>query len=205
MSPIRPLIALVPVRIGGIRVSFPHIRLPKTEKDAPIAQIRAQMSLISERFQQVMVAGGSYTPAQITEKLQAIVDLRREVDAAKATIKAKLVKEKTAMPALCTFRGALMSSINGAFVNQPDVLADFGISLRARTPLTAEAKTAAAAKRNATRAARHTMGSKQRKSVKGAVTGIVVTPVTAQPSVTTPLHAEPTIEVTAARATPSPT
>src|SRR5271154_5408371 len=112
MSPIRPLIALVPVRIGGIRVSFPHIRLPKTEKDAPIAQIRAQMSLISERFQQVMVAGGSYTPAQITEKLQAIVDLRREVDAA--------------MPALRTFRGALMSFINGAFVNQPDVLADFG-------------------------------------------------------------------------------
>jgi hypothetical protein len=36
------------------------------------------------------------------------------------------------------------------------------------------------AKRAATRAARHTMGPKQKKAVKGDVTGVVVTPVTSQ-------------------------
>jgi hypothetical protein len=42
-------------------------------------------------------------------------------------------------------------------------LADFGLNpKKARTPLTIEEKAAAAAKRKATRAARHTMGSKQK-------------------------------------------
>ena len=81
------------------------------------------------------------------------------------------------MPSLHTFMGTLVTFIKATYANQPDVLADFGIKPKARTPLSAEAKTAAAAKRTATRAARHTMGAKQKKSVKGAVVGITVTPV----------------------------
>jgi len=71
------------------------------------------------------------------------------------------------------------------------VLADFGIQPpKVRVPLTVEAKAAAAAKRAATRAARHTMGSQQKKAVKGDVTGIVMTPITAAPpTVTTPAPA----------------
>jgi hypothetical protein len=67
---------------------------------------------------------------------------------------------------------------------------------KARTPLTVEAKTAAVAKRNATRAARHTAGSKQKMSVKGAVTGIVVTPVTAKETVATAAPSDPTAPAT---------
>jgi hypothetical protein len=59
------------------------------------------------------------------------------------------------------------------------VLADFGIHPKARTPPTVEASLAAVAKRRATRAARRTMGSQQKKAVKGDVTGVVVTPTTA--------------------------
>jgi len=141
---------------------------------------------------QVMLVGGSYTPAQITEKLQAIVNLRSDVDAAKATTKAKLAAEKTDMPALRTLMGALVTFVKAAYGSQPDVLADFGIHPKARAPLSAEAKAAAAVKREATRAARHTMGSKQKKSVKGAVTGIVVTPVTAtQPVAAAPAPSSP--------------
>jgi hypothetical protein len=157
----------------------------KQAKSAVVAsteQLIAGTSKHLANVTQVLVAGGSFTPAQVAATLQSIVDLRRQVDAARATMRAKLVNERAAMPALRTFRGALVSFINGAFANQPDVLADFGIHPKARTPLTAEANTAAVAKRNATRAARHTMGSKQRKRIKGAVTGVLVTPVTHQPS-----------------------
>jgi hypothetical protein len=43
--------------------------------------------------------------------------------------------------------------------------------------LTAEQKAVAAAKREATRAARHTMGKNQKKAVKGAINAtLVVTP-----------------------------
>jgi len=134
---------------------------------------------------QVIVAGGSFTPTQVTEKLQALVKLRNDVDAAKALTKAKLAAEKTDMASLRIFMDAFVTFVKAAYGASPDVLADFGVHPKARTPQTVEAKTAAAAKRKATRAARHTMGSKQKKGVKGAVTGIVVTPVTAAPPIAT--------------------
>jgi hypothetical protein len=135
---------------------------------------------------QVMLAGGSFTPTQVTEKLQALVKLRNDVEAAKASTKAKLAAETTDMAPLRTFMGAFVGFVKAAYGTSPDVLADFGLHPKARTPLTVEAKTAAAAKRKATRAARHTMGATQKKSVKGAVTGIVVTPVSAAPPIATP-------------------
>jgi hypothetical protein len=49
-------------------------------------------------------------------------------------------------------------------------LNDFGMAVpKARGPMTVEAKAAAAQKRKATREVRHTMGSTQKKSVKGTV------------------------------------
>jgi hypothetical protein len=136
---------------------------------------------------QVTFAGGSYTPSQITAKLQQVVSLREAVDAAKASTKARVAAEKADMPALRTFIGALVAYVKAIHGTSPELLADFGLNPKARAPLTVEAKVAAAVKRNATRAARHTMGAKQKKVVKGAVTGIVVTPLNAgQPSVTTP-------------------
>jgi len=135
----------------------------------------------------VMLAGGSYTPAELTTRLNRVVTLRSDVDAAKATTKAKLAAEKADMPALRTLMGALASYVKAAYGGAPDVLADFGLHPKARAALTVEAKTAAVAKRNATRVARKTMGSQQKKGVKGAVTGIVVTPITAaQPVAATP-------------------
>jgi hypothetical protein len=136
---------------------------------------------------QVSFAGGSFTPDQITSQLQSIVNLRTDVDAAKATARAKLAAETTAMPALRTFMSAYVSFIKVAYGTAPDAIADFGINPKTRAQLTVEAKAAAAAKRKATRAARHTMGSKQKLGVKGDVTGITVTPITAtQPTVAAP-------------------
>jgi hypothetical protein len=126
---------------------------------------------------QIMVAGSAFTPAQVTAKLQTLVTLRSDVDASRASTKARIAAEKTDMPALRIFMDAFVTFVKAAFGTQPDVLADFGLHPKARKQLTAEQKTAAAAKRKATRAARHTMGTKQRKTVKGDVTGIVVTPV----------------------------
>jgi hypothetical protein len=128
---------------------------------------------------QVMFASGSFTPAQVTAQLQALVNLRNDVNAAKATTKAKLAAEKADMPTLRIFMGAFVALVKAMYSKSPDVLADFGLHPKARTPLTVEAKAAAAAKSKATRSARHTMGSRQKKGVKGAVTGIVVTPITA--------------------------
>jgi hypothetical protein len=136
---------------------------------------------------QVSLVGSSFTPDQVTTELQSIVNLRTDVDAAKATAKAKIAAETAQMPALRTFMSAYVSFVKAAYGTSPDALADFGINPKPRAQLTAEAKTAAAAKRKATRAARHTMGSKQKLGVKGDVTGITVTPITATlPTVAAP-------------------
>ena len=57
-----------------------------------------------------------------------------------------------------------------AFAGQMDTLADFGLTARAKHVATPEEKIASAAKAKATRAARHTMGSKQKAAIKGTVT-----------------------------------
>jgi hypothetical protein len=140
---------------------------------------------------QVQLVGSSFTSADITAKLQSLVTLESDVNAAEAATKAKLATRTANMPSLRTFESAYVAYLKVAYKGSPDVLADFGIQPpKVRVPLTVEAKAAAAAKRAATRAARHTMGSQQKKAVKGDVTGIVVTPVTAAPpSVTTPAPA----------------
>jgi hypothetical protein len=127
---------------------------------------------------QLTLAGTSYTPAELTTKLQSIVTLRSDVDAAKAQTQAKLAAVDANMPALRVVADALVSYVQATFGGAPDVLADFGLaSKKARTPLTVDAKAVSNAKRAATRAARHTMGAQQRKAVTGNVAGIVTTPL----------------------------
>jgi hypothetical protein len=146
---------------------------------------------------QVPLLGGSFTPDQVTSKLQMLVDLRSDVDASRASTKAKIANETAQMPALRAFKSAYRTYIKAAFGSAPDVLADFGITPKTREPLTVEAKAAAAAKRASTRAARHTMGSDQKKAIKGDVTGVLVTPITAAPSVTpVPATSGPTTPAT---------
>jgi hypothetical protein len=132
--------------------------------------------------------GSSFTPAQITSKLQSIVTLRSDVDTAKAAIKAKLAAEASEGPSLRSFMTAYETYLKAVYGSQPDVLAQFGLQpKKARTPATVAGMAAAVAKRAATRAARHTLGSVQKKVVKGDVTGVVVVPVTAPaPTVATP-------------------
>jgi hypothetical protein len=151
----------------------------------------------------LMVGGSTTTPAQAEAQLTALSTLRNDVDAARTALNAKIATETAQLPALRAFLVAFVAFVRGTFGNSPDVLADFGLAPRkAKTPLTAEQKTAAAAKRKATRAARGTTGKKAKLAVKGNVTGVVVTPVTTPAASPAPEPAQPA--PTASPASPSP-
>jgi hypothetical protein len=136
---------------------------------------------------QLTFASASYTAAEVTAQLQALVQLRADVDAAEAATKAKRAAMHADMPARRAFLEAFVAYVKATFSKSPDVLADFGLTpKKAPTTPTVDAKAAAAAKRAATRAARNTMGSKQRKAVKGDVTAVVITPIKATPVAATP-------------------
>ena len=128
----------------------------------------------------LMFASGSFTPQQVEAQLTLLSTLRADVEAAKATVKAKLAEEQAQSAALNAFQDAFIAFVKATFGNSPAVLADFGLSpKKVATPLTVAQMAAAKAKRDATRKARGTMGSKQKKSVKGDVTGVTITPTTA--------------------------
>ena len=133
---------------------------------------------------QVTIAGVNYTPAALVTALQAVAQMLIDVETAEASYKAKLAVASVhpgLIPVLVTDTTAFVRANVGA---TPDVLHDFGLAPRKpNTPLTAAQKAAAAEKRNATRAARHTMGSKQKKSVTGAVpAAATATPAPAVPA-----------------------
>jgi hypothetical protein len=153
-------------------------------KSAFAAQVKQLITGANKHFpngsQVLQVGGVTSTVRGVTGVMQTLVDNRDAVEVSKAAMKAKIETERSQAPNQLAMIRAFETVVRGTFGNSADVLADFGLAPpKARTPLTAEAKAVAAAKRKATRAARHTMGKNQRKSVQGSITAkLVVTPVT---------------------------
>jgi hypothetical protein len=137
----------------------------------------------------LQVSGATFTVTALTQLMQDFVDNRSAVETAQAAARAKIETERAQAPSqLAVIRG-LVTIVKATFGTSADALADFGLALpKARTPLTAEQKAVAVAKRAATRTARHTMGKNQKQGVRGAVTArLVVTPQAgSEPTVTTP-------------------
>ena len=128
--------------------------------------------------QLIPVGGASFTVTALTQLMQDFVDNRAAVETAKATTRAKVETERLQAPSQLAVIRAFVTIVRGAYGNSADILADFGLTpLKVPTPMTAEEKAVAVAKREATRAARHTMGKNQKKAVKGAIkASLVVTP-----------------------------
>jgi hypothetical protein len=157
-------------------------------KNRTVDQVRAFLAGIKKHYpdgtQTVSVGGAPYTVTALTQLMQSFVDNRDAVESAKAATRAKIDTERTSAPSkLAVIRG-FESAVRVAFGASADVLADFGLSPpRARSQPTAEAKAVAAAKRQATRQARHTMGKNQKKGIKGAINAsLVVTPLSSSSS-----------------------
>ena len=161
-----------------------------TGKNTDVALAKQLVAGTTKHFSNVSTlafGNGSLTPAQVEAFLQTLIDLRTAVEGAQAVAKAKIVAEAAQAPSLRSQMAAYVAFVKATFGASPDVLADFGLKPRkTRTPLTIDQMAAAAAKRTATRAARHTMGSKQRKDVKGTITTIVTPQPTAAPAPVAP-------------------
>jgi hypothetical protein len=153
-------------------------------KNSKAAEVGQLIAGAKKRFpngsQEILLEGASTTIDAVTKELQALVENRAAVVAAQATAKTTVETEASAMPALIALASAFTAFVKVSFRNKADALAEFGIKPpKARSPMTAEQKAVAAAKRAATRAARGTKGPKAKKAVHGNITAqLVVTPVT---------------------------
>jgi hypothetical protein len=126
----------------------------------------------------VTVAGTPYTRDALVASVQ------QDIDTADAATNAKTVFFNAAAAARerraerKRFYRGLKAYVENQFTD-PNVIAEFGFAPQKTATPSAAAKLVATQKRAATRKARHTMGKNQKKGIKGDVTGVVVTPVTA--------------------------
>ena len=130
----------------------------------------------------LVIAGSTVTLQQVVDQLTKLATLRDDVAAARATLKTKLEAEKNQAPPADAFFDAFVQFVRATFGNSADVLADFGLApKKVRTPLKADQKAAAAAKRKSTLAARGIVGTRKRAAVKGNVTGLEMVPIVKGP------------------------
>jgi len=121
----------------------------------------------------LQVGGATFTVSSLTQLMQDFVNTREAVEGSKAATKAKIEAERTQAPSQIAVINAFERIVRGSFGTSADALADFGLALpKARTPLTAEQKAVAAAKRLATRKARGTMGKQQKLPLRRGTSGI---------------------------------
>jgi hypothetical protein len=126
----------------------------------------------------LVIGGAPHTPTELVTVLQGRIAARASAAAARAPWLAAVQAERDESDKTQSLVSGLRQAIRTAFASQVDLLADFGLKPRkAAAPRTPEEKAASVAKARATREARHTMGSKQRKRITG--TAPVAAPVAA--------------------------
>jgi hypothetical protein len=136
----------------------------------------------------VTLAGVSYTSNDLIKLFQSDIDTSTVSANAKAAWLADVQLERDSHrkvdPVFRHFRSWVITQL-GDTQDAAQKLDDFGFAPRKTRKKTAEKKAAAAVKAKATRTARHTMGSLQRKSVTSAVqVTLAATPMTEVPVTT---------------------
>ncbi len=146
-----------------------------TPKKNRNAQANADQSLIdglnknSGTIPWVLLGGVAVPTSDLVTMLQTRIDVARTAQATQAAWLAAVQADEEEHAKTKADVSALKQVILAAFVGQVDKLAEFGLTGRKERFVAPEAKLAAAAKAKATRAARHTMGKRQKASVKGMV------------------------------------
>ncbi len=152
----------------------------------------------------LVLAGQTFTAAQLIQFFQQDIDASDAADKARATwlqlVQAQEDSREKTAPVLRALKGQVFAQF-GESQGASATLADFGYSPRKVAQKTTVTKAEAAGKSLATREARHTMGKNQKKSVKGTVATSTTAPSPTNP---TPLPSVSPASLTSAPA-PAPT
>ena len=155
----------------------------KRGKNARADLARSLLAGMAKQFPdgtEVLHFGGKKrTVDEVTALLRGFVALRDAVLAAQAAEKTRVQAAQAQEPALLEFVAEVEQFVRTLCGKRADLLAGFGLEPpREPTPMTAEAKAIANARRQATREARGIVSKKARRAVRGGVTAkLVVTPV----------------------------
>jgi predicted Fe-Mo cluster-binding NifX family protein len=136
------------------------------------------------KVKSLTIAGDEYTPKSLLAVLSAEDDASLAVDSTRKQLEAQVVTHRTAKVTAAALRSALKVYILGNYGKKAvQMLGDFGMSVpKGPGARTVDEKSKAVAKNLATRAARHTMGNKQKLRVTGDVSSPATTAETSSSS-----------------------
>ncbi len=140
-------------------------------RDTRILETRALIAGLRKRLSPkavVHAAGEDHTPADLVKLLEEHIALEQAIEHAHAVWTTALAEEERFRTKHKETLSLLRRWIHLTYDGDPVALADFGLEPRKKPRvLTVEEKKLVAEKIRATRAARHTMGPKQRAAIKG--------------------------------------
>ena len=127
------------------------------------------------------VPDGTLTRDQVIAQLNTFIAAAEATKTAHQQWLTAVAGERSTLSDVTPLRQNIRSILQGRFGKAAPALTSFGFSPAKSPKKTVETKAAAAVKTAATREARHTMGKVQKKTVKGDVVAIAVTPLVASP------------------------
>jgi hypothetical protein len=139
-----------------------------------IARITAEQTLVDGLRKHagvipgILVGGTWATTGDLVATLQERIDSAHAVISARASWLAAVYAERAGHARTANYVSGVRTALLVGFAGHLDALADFGLTepaLHVRTP---EETLAVTAKIRATRAARHTMGAKQKRMIRGS-------------------------------------
>ena len=123
------------------------------------------------------LAGVSYTPMALKGILQGEIDAENQLGDARAMVRELTGSTRIVRAKARAVRSALrMYILTHKGPDAAQMLKDFGFVLKNKSTPTSETKAKAKAQAKATRAARHTMGSRQKQAIKGQAPSTPATP-----------------------------
>ena len=144
----------------------------KANREKSLSLLLAGIDKHKDKLASVTLGGAVYTADALKKLVQADLDTSHAADLVKAqwlsAVQLERNEHQKVDPILRLFKSYVVSLLGDA-QDSSGALADFGLTPRKRPVMSVDAKSVAAAKSKATRAARHTMGSVQKKAVKGTV------------------------------------
>jgi hypothetical protein len=130
-----------------------------------------------QSFPLLVVDGKPVTATDAIAALEARIDSSNHVAPAKIALQEAVKTERDERAKSQALVTGLRHALQAAFADSAEELGKYGLKPRKKPVVSPQTRVAAAVKAKATRAARHTMGSNQKKVVKGDVAGVTVTPV----------------------------
>ncbi|HEY4012235.1 MAG TPA: hypothetical protein VGM06_02770 [Polyangiaceae bacterium] len=142
-------------------------------RDTSINNNRQAIAGVQKHFSStptLSLDGTSMTPNDVIATFQAAIDAADAATAAEKTFHDAVAAKRAAFVKSNVHLRALKTLVQNQLGSSHETLGDFGFSNPIRQVPDEDTKAAAVAKRAATRAARHTMGKRQKAPIKGVAT-----------------------------------